>query len=249
MSSGSWPAADDPSATSSTLSTLREHGIAFRSLTEGFDTTATGGEFLLHIMAAFTQMERRMIVERTHSDLEAIRRQCRHGDRPTVTWHPNAPNLPQNGQIGYAEQFGNWWFRYDVKPLFAEATVRNHTIGYAGTTDIGFESNKRGVSRSPTVSPLLSAEVDTAIVGGSPPEGEAQGGRALKSWPSGGFRASPQPRRHDRHRWRDREHGKSRTPRRRTESCRSCLEIVRRQLRWHDTYPSRCDGRSVRRLA
>ncbi|MEU4058436.1 recombinase family protein [Rhodococcus qingshengii] len=64
-----------------TVHTLGEGGIAFRSLTEEFDTTAAGGEFLFHIMAALAQMERRMIVERTHA---AARRQCRHGVRPTV---------------------------------------------------------------------------------------------------------------------------------------------------------------------
>ena len=50
-----------------TVHNLGERGIAFRSLTEGFDTTTAGGEFLFHIMAALAQMERRMIVERTHT--------------------------------------------------------------------------------------------------------------------------------------------------------------------------------------
>ncbi|MCQ4150888.1 recombinase family protein [Rhodococcus qingshengii] len=63
-----------------TVHNLGERGIAFRSLTEGFDTTTAGGEFLFHIMAALAQMERRMIVERTHAGLEAARRQ----GRPTV---------------------------------------------------------------------------------------------------------------------------------------------------------------------
>ncbi|MDV6275573.1 recombinase family protein [Rhodococcus erythropolis] len=63
-----------------TVHNLGERGIAFRSLTEGFDTTTAGGEFLFHIMAALAQMERRVIVERT----QAARRQGRHGGRPTV---------------------------------------------------------------------------------------------------------------------------------------------------------------------
>ncbi|MGR6520108.1 recombinase family protein (plasmid) [Rhodococcus erythropolis] len=67
-----------------TVHNLGDRGIAFRSLTEGFDTTTAGGEFLFHIMAALAQMERRMIVERTHAGLEAARRQGRHGGRPTV---------------------------------------------------------------------------------------------------------------------------------------------------------------------
>ena len=67
-----------------TVHNLGERGIAFRSLTEGFDTTTAGGEFLFHIMAALAQMERRMIVERTHAGLAAARRQGRHGGRPPV---------------------------------------------------------------------------------------------------------------------------------------------------------------------
>ncbi|NKR30234.1 recombinase family protein [Rhodococcus hoagii] len=63
---------------------LGERGIAFRSLTEGFDTTTAGGEFLFHIMSALAQMERRMIVERTHAGLAAARRAGRVGGRPTV---------------------------------------------------------------------------------------------------------------------------------------------------------------------
>lgn len=47
-----------------TVTALGERGVHFRSLTEGFDTTTAGGEFLFHILGALAQMERRMIVER-----------------------------------------------------------------------------------------------------------------------------------------------------------------------------------------
>lgn len=67
-----------------TVHQLGERGIAFRSLTEGFDTTTPGGEFLFHIMSALAQMERSMIIERTQAGLEAARRQGRFGGRPTV---------------------------------------------------------------------------------------------------------------------------------------------------------------------
>ncbi|MDJ0104904.1 recombinase family protein [Rhodococcus erythropolis] len=55
-----------------------ECGIASRSLREGFDSTTAGGEFLFPTTAALAQIERRMIVERTHADLEAARRHGRH---------------------------------------------------------------------------------------------------------------------------------------------------------------------------
>lgn len=50
-------------------------------------------------------------------------------------------SLAAHGESGYADQFDNWFMRYDVQPVFAEATVWNHSVGYAGTIDIGFESN------------------------------------------------------------------------------------------------------------
>ncbi|MFF0818374.1 recombinase family protein [Rhodococcus sp. NPDC003318] len=67
-----------------TVTTLGQRGIAFRSITEGFDTTTAGGEFLFHILGALAQMERRMIRERTMAGLGAARREGRVGGRPTV---------------------------------------------------------------------------------------------------------------------------------------------------------------------
>ena len=67
-----------------TVNALGERGVAFRSLTEGFDTTTAGGEFLFHILGALAQMERRMIRERTMAGLDAARREGRIGGRPTV---------------------------------------------------------------------------------------------------------------------------------------------------------------------
>ena len=67
-----------------TVTALGERGIHFRSLTEGFDTTTAGGEFLFHILGALAQMERRMIVERTQAGLAAARARGRTGGRPTA---------------------------------------------------------------------------------------------------------------------------------------------------------------------
>ena len=67
-----------------TVTALGDRGIAFRSITEGFDTTTAGGEFLFHILGALAQMERRMIRERTMAGLGAARLAGRVGGRPTV---------------------------------------------------------------------------------------------------------------------------------------------------------------------
>ncbi len=54
----------------------------FKSLTDGIDTGTTTGRFLYNVMASFAQMERELIVERTHAGLDAAKRQGRVGGRP-----------------------------------------------------------------------------------------------------------------------------------------------------------------------
>lgn len=44
--------------------------------------------------------------------------------------------LVQHGEEHYAEAFDQWWSAYSPRPLAAEITVWNHTIGYAGTLDL-----------------------------------------------------------------------------------------------------------------
>lgn len=56
-------------------------GIQFKSLTESIDTTTAPGRFFFHIMAAFAQMERELIKERTMAGLDAARDQGRVGGR------------------------------------------------------------------------------------------------------------------------------------------------------------------------
>ena len=52
------------------------------SLTEGLDTTGPMGTAMLTIMAAFAQLERDTMVERTRAGLAATAANNRHGGRP-----------------------------------------------------------------------------------------------------------------------------------------------------------------------
>lgn len=61
---------------------LRHRDIEFRSLTEGFDTTTSGGRLVFHVFAAVAEFERQLVRERTMAGLEAARRQGRTGGRP-----------------------------------------------------------------------------------------------------------------------------------------------------------------------
>jgi DNA invertase Pin-like site-specific DNA recombinase len=67
-----------------TVTDLRQRGIAFRSLTEQMDTTTPQGEFLFHVFGALAQFERSLIQERVQAGLAAARRRGRRGGRPIV---------------------------------------------------------------------------------------------------------------------------------------------------------------------
>jgi DNA invertase Pin-like site-specific DNA recombinase len=64
------------------VNTLKEHQVAFRSLTEGMDTTTASGELLFHVFGALAQYERALTRERVVAGLAAARRRGRIGGRP-----------------------------------------------------------------------------------------------------------------------------------------------------------------------
>ena len=61
---------------------LRETGVAFRSLTEGMDTTTPHGELLFHLFGALAQYERALTQERVQAGLAAAKGRGRRGGRP-----------------------------------------------------------------------------------------------------------------------------------------------------------------------
>jgi DNA invertase Pin-like site-specific DNA recombinase len=64
------------------VTTLKDKQVAFRSLTEGMDTTIASGELLFHVFGALAQYERALTKERVMAGLEAARRRGRIGGRP-----------------------------------------------------------------------------------------------------------------------------------------------------------------------
>lgn len=63
---------------------LKTRGVAFRSLTEGMDTTTPQGELLFHVFGALAQFERSLTQERIMAGLAAARRRGRRGGRPAA---------------------------------------------------------------------------------------------------------------------------------------------------------------------
>jgi len=66
----------------SIINTLKEKQVAFRSLTEGMDTTTPSGELLFHVFGALAQYERALIKERVLAGLTSARKRGRVGGRP-----------------------------------------------------------------------------------------------------------------------------------------------------------------------
>jgi DNA invertase Pin-like site-specific DNA recombinase len=66
----------------SIVTSLKDKQVAFRSLTEGMDTTTPSGELLFHVFGALAQYERALTQERVMAGLEAARRRGRIGGRP-----------------------------------------------------------------------------------------------------------------------------------------------------------------------
>ena len=69
------------------IETVREldaKGVGFRSLTEGVDTTTSGGTLVFHLFGALAQFERDLIRERTRAGLTAAAARGRKGGRKPV---------------------------------------------------------------------------------------------------------------------------------------------------------------------
>ena len=61
---------------------LKGRGVGFKSLTEGIDTTHSGGMLIFHIFGSLAQFGRELTRERTLAGLEAAKKQGRKGGRP-----------------------------------------------------------------------------------------------------------------------------------------------------------------------
>jgi DNA invertase Pin-like site-specific DNA recombinase len=65
-----------------TVTTLKEQGISFKSLTEHIDTSTATGTLVFQIFGALAEFERNLIKERTVAGLKAARARGRTGGRP-----------------------------------------------------------------------------------------------------------------------------------------------------------------------
>lgn len=52
---------------------LKDRGVAFRSLTDGFDTSTASGKLVFHVFGALSEFERDLIIERTMAGLQVAK--------------------------------------------------------------------------------------------------------------------------------------------------------------------------------
>lgn len=113
------------------ITTLKERGIDFASLTEAIDTSTPGGRLIFHIMGALAEFERDIIRERTNAGLAAARARGRKGGRKPVLTEKKKAQMQQMYDAGMPaveiqqalKIASTTFYRYiTVKPLNGEAS-------------------------------------------------------------------------------------------------------------------------------
>jgi len=60
---------------------IKERGANFKCITDNIDTSTPQGQFFFHVMAALSEMESALIIERTQAGLQAARKRGVYGGR------------------------------------------------------------------------------------------------------------------------------------------------------------------------
>jgi DNA invertase Pin-like site-specific DNA recombinase len=84
-----------------TVTTLKQHNIAFHSITENINTATATGQLVFHLFGALAEFERNLIKERTMAGLQAARARGRKGGRPKL--NPSVSKVAMANKL-YADQ-------------------------------------------------------------------------------------------------------------------------------------------------
>ena len=119
----------------SIVNALKAKQVAFRSLTDGMDTTTASGELLLHVFGALAQYERALIQERVVAGLAATKRRGRFGGLPPAIvgekWEAILAAL--NGGMSKAAVCRN----FGVKRTTLIDTLKRECYRYSKSPSIG----------------------------------------------------------------------------------------------------------------
>lgn len=106
-------------------------GAGLRALDQSIDTTTAEGRLFFHILAAFAEWERDLIVARTIDGLEAARARGRVGGRKKKLREYQS----ERAQVMYAETGEDGKSRWTVQQIADELGVKRTTVyGYLNAT-------------------------------------------------------------------------------------------------------------------
>jgi DNA invertase Pin-like site-specific DNA recombinase len=78
------------------MNRFAQEDIGFKSITEQFDTTTSGGKLIFHVFGALAEFERDLIRDRTRAGLAAARARGRVGGRPKKLATPQKVAMAQS---------------------------------------------------------------------------------------------------------------------------------------------------------
>lgn len=109
---------------------LKARGVGFKSLREDIDTSSATGQFFFHVTAAFAELERDLIRERTRAGLEVARARGRLGGRPRAL---DKKTFAMALQLYEANQSSvtDICERLDIKPRTFYRYLKKHREGAA----------------------------------------------------------------------------------------------------------------------
>ncbi len=103
-----------------TLAAWEVVGVAFRSITDQFDTSTAMGRLLLNLLASLAEFELELIRERVKAGMDRARRQGHKIGRPSV-WD----------RRGFSRRFGDILERLDAGDVSRRKAALELGIGYA----------------------------------------------------------------------------------------------------------------------
>lgn len=97
---------------------FRNRGVQFIALTQGIDTSSAQGKFFLTVLAAFAELERELIKERTKARIERLKKEGKKLGRPSgskdkgarrkagylIRWAGKKPTPQQIAQVREADE-------------------------------------------------------------------------------------------------------------------------------------------------
>jgi hypothetical protein len=129
---------------------LQEKGADFVSLTENIDTTTPSGKFMFHMMGAFAEFERDLIIERTTDALAFACPPDKYFETSNNTYGQDTGQILFDGDREWSTEAQ---FQASTKYHFSTIAIHEigHVLGLDHETAVNFEAHRISVMTTPYV--------------------------------------------------------------------------------------------------